>query len=58
MITFSDPELCVPLFFSSQKLAYHYFCGVWEGLIRAYHYVCSVFIGFFGLFRKEMYENT
>ena len=57
MTTFSAPELCVPLFFSSQKLAYHYFCSVWEGLIRAYHYVCSVFIGFFGLFRKEMYEN-
>ena len=58
MTTFSAPELCVPRFFSSQKLAYHYFCSVWEGLIRAYHYVCNVFICFFGLFRKEMYENT
>ena len=58
LIIVSAPELCVPPFFSSQKLAYHYFCNVWEGLICMYHHVCRVFICFFGLFRKEMYENT
>jgi hypothetical protein len=50
---FIEACTCVPLFFSSQKLAYHYFCSVWEGLICAYHYFCSVFISFVGQFRLK-----